>query len=98
MKRQHRLSSELRSLPSGVEKTAYHEAKGIEPLAGVPVRNGDLLVPVYDVEGKLLDDPVQSKRTGQNGLRANPGYVHGFTNRSEKMCPESQSKKARLSL
>src|SRR4029077_6243889 len=48
-----RLNSELRSLPSGVEKTAYHEAKGIEPLPGVPVRNGDVLVPGYDVEGKL---------------------------------------------
>src|SRR5215831_11838673 len=48
-----RLSSELRSLPSGVEKTAYHEAKGIQALPGVPVRNGDLLVPGYDVEGKL---------------------------------------------
>jgi len=48
-----RLNSELRSLPSGVEKTAYHEAKGIEPLPGAPVRNGDLLVAGYDVEGKL---------------------------------------------
>jgi putative DNA primase/helicase len=48
-----RLSSELRSLHFGVEKTAYHEAKGIEPLPGVPVRNGDLLVAGYDVEGKL---------------------------------------------
>jgi len=48
-----RLSGELRSLSSGVEKTAYHEAKGIEPLPGVPVRNGDLLVAGYDVEGKL---------------------------------------------
>jgi putative DNA primase/helicase len=48
-----RLSGELRSLPSGVQKTAYHETKGIEPLPGVPVRNGDLLVPGYDVEGKL---------------------------------------------
>jgi putative DNA primase/helicase len=48
-----RLNSELRSLPSGVEKTAYHEAKGIEPLPGAPVRNGDVLVPGYDVEGKL---------------------------------------------
>src|SRR6201987_631155 len=43
----------MSSLPSGVEKTRYHEAKGIEPLPGVPVRNGDLLVPGYDVEGKL---------------------------------------------
>src|SRR6516164_3830198 len=48
-----RLNGELRSLPSGVEKTAYHEAKGIEPLPGVPVRNGDWLAPGYDVEGKL---------------------------------------------
>jgi putative DNA primase/helicase len=48
-----RLSGELRSLPSGVQKTAYHEAKGIEPLPGAPVRNGDVLVPGYDVNGKL---------------------------------------------
>src|SRR5262249_15876702 len=51
--RSSRLNAELRSLSSGVEKTAYHEAKGIEPLPGVPVRNGDLLVAGYDVEGKL---------------------------------------------
>ena len=49
-----RLSTELRTLSfSGVEKTGYHEAKGIDPLAGAPVRNGDLLVPGYDVDGKL---------------------------------------------
>jgi putative DNA primase/helicase len=48
-----RLSTELRTLSSGVEKTGYHEAKGIEPLAGAPVRNRDLLVPGYDVDGKL---------------------------------------------
>jgi antirestriction protein ArdC/phage/plasmid primase-like uncharacterized protein len=49
-----RLSGELQSLPLPcVQKTRYHEAKGIEPLAGVPVRKGDLLVPGYDVEGKL---------------------------------------------
>ena len=48
-----RLSTELRTLSSGVEKTAYHEAKGIEPLVGAPVRHGDLLVPGYDVDGKL---------------------------------------------
>jgi antirestriction protein ArdC/phage/plasmid primase-like uncharacterized protein len=50
----NRLNEELRSLSfSGVERTRYHDAKGIEPLPGVPVRNGDLLVPGYDVEGKL---------------------------------------------
>jgi putative DNA primase/helicase len=48
-----RLSVELRSFPSGVEKTAYHDAKGIEPMAGAPVRNGDALVPGYDVNGKV---------------------------------------------
>jgi antirestriction protein ArdC/phage/plasmid primase-like uncharacterized protein len=49
----NRLSDELRALPSGLEKTPYHKAKGIEPLHGAPARNGDLLVPGYDVEGKL---------------------------------------------
>ena len=49
-----RLSGELRSLSlSGAQKTGYHKAKGIEPLVGAPVRNGDLLVPGYDVKGKL---------------------------------------------
>ena len=67
-----RLSGELRSLPSGAEKTAYHEAKGIEPLPGAPVRNGDVLVPGYDVEGKYGRSST-SKRTGQNGLQRIPG-------------------------
>jgi antirestriction protein ArdC/phage/plasmid primase-like uncharacterized protein len=49
-----RLSAELLSLSfSGLQKTPYHEAKGIEPLAGAAVRNGDLLVPGYDVKEKL---------------------------------------------
>ena len=49
-----RLSGELRSVSlSGVQKTAYHDAKGIEPLPGAAVRNGDLLVPGYDIDGKL---------------------------------------------
>ena len=49
-----RLGAELRSLPlSGVQRTRYHEAKGIEPLPGAPVRNGDVLVPGYDMDGKL---------------------------------------------
>jgi putative DNA primase/helicase len=49
-----RLSADLRSLSfSDVQKTRYHEAKGIEPMAGAVVRDGDLLVPGYDVEGKL---------------------------------------------
>ena len=49
-----RLRGELRSLSlSGVQKTAYHVAKGIEPLPGTAARNGDLSVPGYDVDGKL---------------------------------------------
>ena len=49
-----RFSADLRSLSfSGVQKTPYHEAKGIAPVAGVAVRNGNLWVPGYDVEGKL---------------------------------------------
>ena len=49
-----RVSADVSSLSfSGVQKTRYHEAKGIELLAGAAVRNGDLLVPGYDVDGKL---------------------------------------------
>lgn len=49
-----RLSANLRSLSfSGLQKTAYHDVKGIEPLPGAPARDGDLLVPGYDVDGKL---------------------------------------------
>jgi putative DNA primase/helicase len=47
-----RLSADLRGL-SGVETTAYHKAKQIEPTPGAPARNGDLLVPGYDADGKL---------------------------------------------
>jgi putative DNA primase/helicase len=44
---------ELRNNNSGVSQTAYHQAKQIEATPGVPVRNGDVLVPGYDAEGKL---------------------------------------------
>ena len=57
-----RLSDELQSLPSGVEKTAYHEAKGIERLSGAPVRNGDLLVPDYGVDGVGSDRKCRKRR------------------------------------
>ena len=36
-----------------MNQTAYHKAKQIEATPGAPVRNGDVLVPGYDVEGKL---------------------------------------------
>jgi hypothetical protein len=38
---------------SGVRQTAYHRAKQIEATLGAPERNGDVLVPGYDVDGKL---------------------------------------------
>jgi putative DNA primase/helicase len=81
----HRLVNELQSLsPSGVEKTSYHKAKGIEPLAGVPVRNGDLLVPGYDVDGKLWT--VQyikedgTKRFGKDSRKHGCFHVVGAAN------------------
>src|SRR6266446_1338015 len=48
-----RLSEDLRSLSSGVETTGYHKAKQIEAIVGASVRNGDVLVPGYDSDGKL---------------------------------------------
>jgi putative DNA primase/helicase len=38
---------------SSVSQTAYHKAKQIEATPGAPERDGDVLVPGYDVEGKL---------------------------------------------
>ena len=48
-----RLSEELRINNSGVEPTEYHKTKQIEATPGAPSRNGDVLVPGYDVDGKL---------------------------------------------
>ena len=48
-----RLAEELRINNSGVKETAYHQAKGIAATPGAPTRNGDVLVPGYDVDGKL---------------------------------------------
>ena len=48
-----RLSEELRINNSGVKPTEYHKAKQIEATPGAPSRNGDVLVPGYDVDGKL---------------------------------------------
>jgi putative DNA primase/helicase len=84
-----RLSTELRTLSSGVEKTGYHEAKGIEPLAGAPVRNGDLLVPGYDVDGKLWT--VQyikedgTKRFAKDSRKHGCFHVVGAANASEAL-------------
>jgi phage/plasmid primase-like uncharacterized protein len=36
-----------------VSQTAYHKTKQIEATPWAPARNGDVLVPGYDVEGKL---------------------------------------------
>jgi len=48
-----RLAEELRTNNSGVTQTEYHKAKQIEATPGAPSRNGDVLVPGYDVDGKL---------------------------------------------
>jgi putative DNA primase/helicase len=48
-----RLADDLRAAGARVDRSAYHEAKGIGATAGAPVRNGDVLVPGYDVDGKL---------------------------------------------
>jgi putative DNA primase/helicase len=48
-----RMIEELRINNSGVKQTAYHKTKQIEATPGAPARNGDVLVPGYDVEGKL---------------------------------------------
>jgi putative DNA primase/helicase len=48
-----RLAEEQQLNISGVAATEYHNAKQIEATPGAPSRNGDVLVPGYDVEGKL---------------------------------------------
>jgi putative DNA primase/helicase len=48
-----RLGEELRINNSGVKQTQYHKAKQIEATPGAESRNGDVLVPGYDVDGKL---------------------------------------------
>ena len=47
------LADYLRGLTTGTETTAYHRAKSMETLPGAPMRNGDVLVPGYDSDGKL---------------------------------------------
>jgi hypothetical protein len=55
----------------GEEKTGYHEAKGIEPLAGAPGRNADLLVPGYDVVHFLdLTDELSKLQVAHFGWRS----------------------------
>jgi putative DNA primase/helicase len=48
-----RLAEEQQLNISGVDPTEYHKAKQIEVTLGASARNGDVLVPGYDVEGKL---------------------------------------------
>jgi putative DNA primase/helicase len=48
-----RLSEEIRGLGFSSETTDYHKAKQIDARFGAPVRAGDLLVPGYDLHGKL---------------------------------------------
>jgi putative DNA primase/helicase len=48
-----RLAEEQQLNISGVSQTEYHKAKQIEATSGAPTRKGDVLVPGYDVDGKL---------------------------------------------
>ena len=48
-----RLAEEQQLNIAGVDPTEYHKAKQIEVTPGASARNGDVLVPGYDVEGKL---------------------------------------------
>ena len=73
-----RLAEELRINNSGVSETAYHKTKQIEAMPGAPSRNGDVLVPGYDIEGKLWTIQYV-KRMGRSGLqriRAKHGCFH----------------------
>jgi putative DNA primase/helicase len=78
-----RLAEEMRNY-SVARKTAYHEAKGIEATPGAPARNGDILVPGYDVEGKLWtiqyikDDGT--KRFAKNSRKHGCFHVIGASN------------------
>ncbi|MBV8225030.1 MAG: IS66 family transposase [Verrucomicrobia bacterium] len=47
------LADYLRGLASGTQTTADHRAKWMEAMPGAPMRNGDVLVPGYDSDGKL---------------------------------------------
>jgi antirestriction protein ArdC/phage/plasmid primase-like uncharacterized protein len=48
-----RLLEELRGPGCSLERSEYHEAKRINATLGAPVRNGDVLVPGYDLQGKV---------------------------------------------
>jgi putative DNA primase/helicase len=48
-----RLAEDLRVKLSSGDQIQYHRRKQIEATPGAPSRNGDVLVPGYDVDGKL---------------------------------------------
>jgi len=48
-----RLANGLSVIGARITKTEYHDRKGIEPTPGAPARHGTVLVPGYDIEGKL---------------------------------------------
>lgn len=47
------LATYICGLSSGAEATTYHGTKWTEATRGAPMRNGDVIVPGYDSEGKL---------------------------------------------
>jgi putative DNA primase/helicase len=78
-----RLAEEMRN-NTGVRKTAYHQAKGIEATLGAPSRDGDVLVPGYEVEGKLWTiqyiKEYGTKRFAKNSRKNGCFHVIGASN------------------
>src|SRR5215472_4366961 len=70
-----RLSEELRSLGYSPETTEYHKAKQIDATPGAPARNGDVLVPGYDFQGKLWT--VQYIKADGTKRFARDSHKHG---------------------
>jgi putative DNA primase/helicase len=79
-----RLVEELRINNSGVSQTAYHNAKQIEATPGAPSRNGDVLVPGYDVDGQLWTiqyiNENGTKRFAKNSRKHGCFHVVGAPN------------------
>jgi hypothetical protein len=62
-----RLVEEQRVNNPGVKETAYHQATGIEAAPGAPKRNGDVLVPGYDVDGNRTRHTCAAGIAGRSG-------------------------------
>jgi antirestriction protein ArdC/phage/plasmid primase-like uncharacterized protein len=79
-----RISEELRGLDYSSKTTEYHKAKRIDATLGAPVRNGDVLVPGYDSQGKLgtiqYIKPDGTKRFAKDSRKHGCFHVVGVRN------------------